>query len=78
MMVWLVRGGSKNSLVDSGFYHERFFKQWKVADYVRPDEAVRRAGVKPEEVTDVIVTHMHWDHADGMDLSEREGLAPKG
>lgn len=68
MMVWLVRGGGKNILVDAGFYREQFFKQWKVADYVRPDEAVRRAGVKPEEITDVIVTHMHWDHADGMDL----------
>jgi len=68
MMVWLVRGGGKNILVDSGFYREQFFKQWKVTDFVRPDEAVRRAGVKPEQITDVIVTHMHWDHADGMDL----------
>jgi glyoxylase-like metal-dependent hydrolase (beta-lactamase superfamily II) len=68
MMVWLVRGAGKNILVDAGFYREQFFKQWKVVDYIRPDEAVRRAGVKPEEITDVIVTHMHWDHADGMDL----------
>jgi glyoxylase-like metal-dependent hydrolase (beta-lactamase superfamily II) len=35
---------------------------------MKPSEAVRRAGVKPEEITDVIVTHLHWDHADGMDL----------
>ena len=27
-----------------------------------------RLGIKPEEVTDVVVTHMHWDHADGVDL----------
>src|ERR1051325_8578683 len=31
-------------------------------------EAVARAGVKPHEVTDVILTHAHWDHADGADL----------
>jgi glyoxylase-like metal-dependent hydrolase (beta-lactamase superfamily II) len=68
MMVWLVRGAGKNILVDTGFYREQFFKQWKVSGFVRPDEAVRRAGVKPEEITDVIVTHMHWDHADGIDL----------
>ena len=68
MMVWLVRGGGKNILVDAGFYREQFFKQWHVTDYMKPSEAVRRAGVKPEEITDVIVTHMHWDHADGMDL----------
>jgi glyoxylase-like metal-dependent hydrolase (beta-lactamase superfamily II) len=68
MMVWLVRGGGHNILVDSGFYREQFFKQWKVRDFVKPSDAAARAGVQPEDITDVIVTHMHWDHADGMDL----------
>lgn len=68
MMVWLVKGNGHNILVDSGFYRARFFVQWQVADYVKPSDAVRRAGLKPEEITDLIVTHMHWDHADGMDL----------
>jgi glyoxylase-like metal-dependent hydrolase (beta-lactamase superfamily II) len=68
MLVWLVRGNGRNILVDSGFYRDQFFKQWTVADFVKPSEAVQRAGVKPEEITDVIITHMHWDHADGMDL----------
>ena len=68
MTVWLVRGKGRNVLVDSGFYREQFFKQWKIKDFVKPSDAVALAGVKPEEVTDVIVTHMHWDHADGMDL----------
>jgi hypothetical protein len=30
MMIWLVRGNGRNILVDSGFYHDRFFKDWKV------------------------------------------------
>ena len=68
MMVWLVKGNGRNIVVDSGFYHERLFKDWKIKDFVRPSEALLQAGVKPEEVTDVIITHMHWDHADGMDL----------
>ena len=68
MLVWLVRGGGRNILVDSGFYHDRFFKQWHVTDFVKPSEAVARAGVQPADITDVIVTHLHWDHADGMDL----------
>ena len=25
-------------------------------------------GLKPEDITDDVITHMHWDHADGMDL----------
>jgi glyoxylase-like metal-dependent hydrolase (beta-lactamase superfamily II) len=68
MMVWLVRGGGRSIVVDSGFYRPQFFKSWKVRDFVRPDAAVARAGVKPEDVTDVILTHAHWDHADGADL----------
>jgi len=68
MTVWLVRGNGRNVLVDSGFYRPQFFKDWKVDDFIKPSEAVAQAGVKPEEITDVIITHMHWDHADGMDL----------
>jgi len=68
MMVWLVRGNGHTILVDSGFYRDQFFKQWHVNDFIKPSDAVRKAGVAPDDVTDVIVTHMHWDHADGMDL----------
>ena len=66
--VWLIRGGGRNILFDSGFHRERWLKQWKVADYLRPDEAVREAGVRPEEVTDVVISHAHWDHMGGIDL----------
>lgn len=68
MVVWLVRGNGRTILVDSGFYRPQFFKDWKVNDYVRPDQALAKLGVKPADVTDVIITHMHWDHADGADL----------
>ena len=71
MAVWLIKGNGRNVLVDSGFYREQFFKQWKVKDFLRPSDAVAQAGVKPEEITDVVITHMHWDHADGMDLFPR-------
>ncbi len=68
MVVWLIKGNGRNILVDSGFYRDQFFKDWTVKDFMKASEAVTRAGVKPEEITDVIITHMHWDHADGMDL----------
>jgi glyoxylase-like metal-dependent hydrolase (beta-lactamase superfamily II) len=68
MMIWLVQGNGRNILVDSGFYHERFFKDWQVKDFTKPSDALKRVGLKPEDITDVIITHMHWDHADGMDL----------
>lgn len=68
MMVWLVRGNGRNVLVDSGFYRPEYFKNWKIDEFVRPDEAVARAGVRAEDVTDVVLTHGHWDHIGGADL----------
>ena len=69
MMVWVVRGNGRTILVDAGFHREKFILQWKPAGYVRPSEAVRTAlGIAPEEVTDIVVSHVHWDHADGIDL----------
>ena len=68
MMVWLIRGGGRNVLVDTGFYRPQFFKSWKVRDFVRPDDAVAHAGPRSQDITDVILSHAHWDHADGADL----------
>lgn len=68
MMFWLVRGGGHNILVDCGFYRDQFFKPWHIRDFVKPSEAIARVGLKPEDVTDIVVSHMHWDHADGIDL----------
>jgi glyoxylase-like metal-dependent hydrolase (beta-lactamase superfamily II) len=68
MVFWLVRGGGHNILFDSGFHRPQFFKDWAVADYRKPSDAVRAAGLAPEDITDVVISHMHWDHADGMDL----------
>lgn len=39
-----------------------------MADYLRPDEAVKMAGVQPDAVTDIVVSHAHWDHLGGVDL----------
>jgi glyoxylase-like metal-dependent hydrolase (beta-lactamase superfamily II) len=68
MMVWLVRGNGHTILVDSGFYREHLLKQWKPVDFVKPSEAIARVGLRPEDVTDLIITHAHWDHAGGVDL----------
>src|SRR5262249_34436997 len=53
---------------DSGFHRENWLKQFPTDDYLRPDEAVKAAGVKPEDVTDIVISHAHWDHMGGIDL----------
>jgi glyoxylase-like metal-dependent hydrolase (beta-lactamase superfamily II) len=35
---------------------------------MRPDDAVRQAGLEPGQVQDIILSHTHWDHADGAEL----------
>lgn len=68
MLVWLIKGNGKNILLDSGFYRPQFFKEWTVKDFTKPSEAIARLGLKPDDITDVIISHAHWDHADGADL----------
>jgi glyoxylase-like metal-dependent hydrolase (beta-lactamase superfamily II) len=68
MVVWLIRGGGHTILFDSGFHRDTFLKYFPMTDYLRPDEAVKTAGVNPEEVTDVVISHAHWDHIGGIDL----------
>jgi glyoxylase-like metal-dependent hydrolase (beta-lactamase superfamily II) len=69
MMVWLIKGpNNRNILVDAGFYRPAFMAQWKPQQYVRPDSALAVAGLRAEDITDVIISHIHWDHFDGADL----------
>ena len=69
LMVWLIkRPDGRTVLVDAGFYRDKFVQRWKPADYVKPSDAVRAAGIRAEDVTDVIISHVHWDHMDGADL----------
>jgi glyoxylase-like metal-dependent hydrolase (beta-lactamase superfamily II) len=68
MVIWLIRGGGHNILFDSGYHRETFLKYFPSTDYIRPDEAVKLAGVQPEEITDIVISHSHWDHLGGIDL----------
>jgi glyoxylase-like metal-dependent hydrolase (beta-lactamase superfamily II) len=68
MVVWLIRGGGHVILFDSGFHRDTFVKEFPMRDYLRPDEAVKLAGVQPDQVTDVVISHAHWDHLGGIDL----------
>ena len=65
----LIRGEGKTILVDTGNGNK-----WndKLKDIYRLDNSqftleasLAKAGVKPEEVTDVILTHLHFDHCGG-------------
>ena len=72
MMIWLLKGpGGKNILVDTGCYHEHVVKGKGIQNLIKASEAIAKLGLSAADITDVIITHMHWDHADGMDLFPR-------
>jgi glyoxylase-like metal-dependent hydrolase (beta-lactamase superfamily II) len=69
--VWPIRDTASGRvfLVDAGFYRDKFIQSWNPQDFVRPSAALQAGlGIAPQTVTDVILTHSHWDHADGADL----------
>lgn len=68
MMIWLLKDGGRVAIVDSGFHREQYFSQFSVKDYIKPSDAIAPLGVRADQVTDLIISHMHWDHAGGIDL----------
>ncbi len=73
MMVWLLKGSNgRMVLVDAGFKpREDLMARWRPLEYQKPSDAVAKFGVKAEDITDIIVSHIHWDHFDGADLFPR-------
>jgi glyoxylase-like metal-dependent hydrolase (beta-lactamase superfamily II) len=68
-MVWLIKGNGRNILVDAGFLNDiEDAKEFKVVNYIRPDSTISKLGLKPGDITDIILSHPHWDHIDGVGL----------
>jgi len=69
-MFWLIKGSNgKNILVDAGFHSDvDGAKDFNVTNYVRPDSVLLRLGLKAADISDIIISHPHWDHIDGIDL----------
>jgi glyoxylase-like metal-dependent hydrolase (beta-lactamase superfamily II) len=69
MMIWVLKGADgRVAIVDTGFHREQYFRQFTVKDYISPAEAIAPLGLEAADVTDILLSHMHWDHAGGLDL----------
>jgi glyoxylase-like metal-dependent hydrolase (beta-lactamase superfamily II) len=68
-ILWLVKGHGKIILIDAGFrqdVEEAVF--FDVVQFIRPDSMLKTMGIQPGQVTDIILSHPHWDHIDGAGL----------
>lgn len=60
--VWLLRSDERTILVDTGFGAAEAQARGRIL-LRHPADALRALDVAPERVTDVIITHLHYDHA---------------
>jgi len=75
IVMWAIEDANQRILVDTGSgnpqralkYH-RFLEQNEAQ---RPDQALSRIGWNPEDVSLVILTHLHWDHCGNNQLFKR-------
>lgn len=69
---WVIRNDARTVVVDTGFDQASAKKRNR--DLVRPvEQGLGSIGIRGDEVSDIIVTHMHYDHAgnDGLFPSAR-------
>jgi len=66
-MYWLLKGNGKIILVDAGFTADAGINP-KFIRFSRPDSMLKKINISPDEITDIIITHPHWDHIGGIDL----------
>ena len=65
--MWLIRGQGRVILVDTGYDADEAAARDRPIR-LDPAEALRPFGLAPEDVTEIIVTHLHYDHAGGLHL----------
>jgi glyoxylase-like metal-dependent hydrolase (beta-lactamase superfamily II) len=70
-IIWVLKPEAASKrvvLFDAGYYRQKFLDQAKPVPYERPSAAIQKLGLTPDDVTDIIISHVHWDHLDGADL----------
>ena len=68
--VWAIKGPRKTLILDTGFAPAMGVKRGR--QHIRsPAEGLKAIGVEPDQVEDVIISHMHYDHCGNYDLFPR-------
>ncbi|MGQ0614306.1 MAG: MBL fold metallo-hydrolase [Planctomycetaceae bacterium] len=75
----LVAGKERTFLVDTGIGEKFGEKENRIYDVraMLPDQALRGAGFDPARVTDVVLTHFHFDHGGGSTRRDGSIVFPK-
>lgn len=62
----LAQRGDRNVLIDTGFMQDEhssgFSRKFGIPSWISPVRMLSELGLAPEAITDIIVTHAHFDH----------------
>lgn len=75
----LVEEGKRLMLVDTGLgdkQTEKFFSYYYIHGDATLDKSLKSIGFDRNDITDVILTHLHFDHCGGAIIREGEKLSP--
>jgi len=75
----ILDSGSKKIIIDTGMgnkMNEKFRKIYDVDDNHSMDEGLGKIGLKRDDITDVFLTHLHFDHTGGSTMIENNKIVP--
>ncbi|MNG77905.1 putative quorum-quenching lactonase YtnP [compost metagenome] len=75
----LIEEGNRLMLVDTGLgdkQNEKFFSYYYLHGDATLDKSLKAIGFDRNDITDVILTHLHFDHCGGAIIREGEKLSP--
>ncbi len=74
----LARNDERTILIDTGFMREgngeTMASTFGIAQWISPVDQLARLGVRPEDVTDIVLTHAHYDHMGSIEQFPRAHL----
>ncbi|MCY6381152.1 N-acyl homoserine lactonase family protein [Hoeflea prorocentri] len=64
--IWVARNSKRTILIDTGYDTEEANRRGRPV-LRHPVEALKVLGIRPEDIDTIIITHLHYDHAGGLD-----------
>lgn len=79
MRCLLVVDGERKILIDAGAgdkYDARYARNSGIHGDLSLPQSLEELGIAPAEITDVVLTHLHWDHVGGAVVFDSDGVTP--
>ena len=79
MRCLLIEDGDRLILIDTGIgdkQDEKFYRHYYLSETRNLADLIKDKGYSPEDVTDVFLTHLHFDHCGGAIIRKDDKLLP--